>query len=112
VNAPRPTPAPVPTHAEPRGTPFRGISLKPKDAIDPYQYDRFAPDTIGIQQMGTWCKHCQGSLLVTDMFMAEDALYIYGVCFTCGDPATGRPGLCKRFRLPLPWRPPPPLSGD
>ena len=115
MSAARALPAPLPPDPDDRQTsplPFRGISLKPRDAVDPYLLDRFAPDPIGIGQFAVWCPHCQGCLQVTEMFLAVDALWVFGVCFTCGSPTTGRPGLCKRFRLPLPWRPPPPTSSD
>ena len=92
-DAPRSGPAPQ----------HRGLSLRPRDAIDPYALGRFAPDQMGISQMGVWCPHCNGSLLVVTMLMTDAGLFIEGVCTTCSNAAGHRPGIYKRLVIPLAW---------
>jgi hypothetical protein len=97
---------PTDTQEAPRSGPaphHRGLSLRPRDAVDPYALGRFAPDTCGIQQVGIWCPHCNSSLLVVEMLMTEHGLYIEAVCQTCSNPNRDRPGIYKRLRIPLAW---------
>jgi hypothetical protein len=109
--APQEATQPLPVRA-PGSTPpapFRGLSLRPSDAVDPYVTNRFAPDRAGIQQLTTWCL-CGGSLQVTEMTMTEYGLYIVGVCHSCGSPVNGRPGIYRRLLIPLPWGHVPPVE--
>ena len=98
--------APVLTPESPRSGPapqHRGLSLRPRDAIDPYALGRFAPDHVGVSQLSTWCPHCNGSLLVVNYTMTDAGLYIEGVCQSCSNPAGARPGIYKRLVIPLAW---------
>jgi hypothetical protein len=92
------------------GKHHRGLSLRPRDAIDPYTLNRFQPDQVGINQVSVWCPHCNGSLLVVEMRMTEHGLYIEGVCQTCSNPRGDRPGIYKRLRIPLAWGTLPPVE--
>jgi len=94
---------PAPASPEPARTLHRGLSLRPRDAVDPYALKRFAPDTVGISQVSVWCPHCNGSLLVVEMHMTEQGLYIEAVCYSCSNPHRDRPGIYKRLRIPLAW---------
>jgi len=110
-----PAPLPLAKHAQPLPTPpapaqapqdrphYRGLSLRPSDAIDPYALHRFAPDQVGINQLGVWCPSCNGSVMITDAVMTDYGLYIEGVCYSCSNPNGDRPGIYKRLRIPLPW---------
>jgi hypothetical protein len=95
-----------------RASPFRGVSLRPSDAVDPYQYGRYAPDKVGLHQVGAWCPSCQGSLQLVTMCMCEAGLYLEGICYTCGAPPLNRPGIYKRMVIALPWRRLPPVDED
>lgn len=99
-----PLPGSLPPAAPgPAQTLHRGLSLRPRDAVDPYTLKRFAPDTVGISQVSVWCPHCNGSLLVVEMHMTEQGLYIEAVCYSCSNPNRDRPGIYKRLRIPLAW---------
>jgi hypothetical protein len=71
--------------------------------VDPYASGRFAPDQVGVSQMGVWCPHCNGSLLVVEMTMTEAGLYVEAVCHSCSNPSGHRPGIYKRLVIPLAW---------
>lgn len=104
VPVPVSLPASLPEGARSGPAPHhRGLSLRPRDAIDPYALGRFSPDQVGISQLGAWCPSCNGSLLVVEMTMTDAGLYVEGVCQTCSNPHGHRPGIYKRLVIPLAW---------
>lgn len=103
-----PSPAPVlpmapDGHRSGPAPQHRGLSLRPRDAIDPYALGRFAPDKVGIQQIGAYCPACNGSILIVTALMTEAGLYIEAVCQSCSNPSGHRPGIYKRMVIPLAW---------
>jgi hypothetical protein len=102
--APRPAVTPLPTGSRTGPEPHhRGLSLRPRDAIDPYALGRFAPDRWGISQLAAYCPSCNGVLLMTTLLMTETGLFVEAVCQTCSNQHGHRPGIYKRGIIPLAW---------
>lgn len=107
---PVPFPPPKPTTSEPdpeppkRALPFRGISLRPCDAVNPYRHGTLKPDRIGVHYMTIWCPFCDHSLEVVELTYVheEGLLYINAICRFCIDKGGEGLGIYRRFVMPLP----------
>ena len=98
---PRPAPAPAPVLPVRPVQVQRGLSLKPKDAVDPYRSGALVPDLVGIQQLTIWCPGCDKSLMVTDAWLTPHHLCIEGVCHWCSNRIGDKPGVYKRVAIRL-----------
>ena len=104
VSAP---PQPAPTR------PFRGLSLRPRDAtiLDPYEGGRFAPDQGGIESLTLWCPHCDHSLMMVAITMVPDrGVLIEAICYDCRRSPGAPPGIYKRILIPCPTGELPPVE--
>jgi hypothetical protein len=105
ANRVKPLPEPDPEPAPPalkRG--LSGLSLKPSEAVDPYQYRRFVPEVAGIEAVTVWCPRCDHGLALTDLYMSEEGLVAIGICETCIDRGGEHRGIYRAVRVPLALR--------
>ena len=98
---PRPAPAPQPPLPARHLQVHRGLSLRPRDAIDPYALRRFAPDLTGIKYLTIWCPGCDRSLELIECYMTDHDLYAEGICYWCSNRQGHGTGIYKRLRIPM-----------
>ena len=101
----KPAPAPPPAPPEPKPHPARvlhhGLSLRPTDAVDPYQFGVLVPDRVGIDCLTLWCPTCRHSLEVVEYKSTQRGTLAKGVCHFCSNLGGDKPGIYRWLLIPM-----------